>query len=340
VTMRQLLVVVIVVASLLAAVAFAVEPQSFDVVVDPNTEKYWPQFEAFMHEHRRLYGGLQEKLHRFLIFRDNMYESEKLNFLHNGTAEFGVTQFSDLTKQEFVQKFLMTNLQPYPQNLTQLYGEHHHLHAYPASVDWVTSGKVTPVRNQGECGSCWAHCALGEIESRMLIKYGKTYSLSVQQLVDCDAGSLGCNGGYENGAFSYIYNAGGVNQEAYYRYAGYKGSCRYVRRTDDIKLPTGQAYKPASTDPTAIYDFVAKGPATAALDATPLQNYRSGVLNMASSSCPSINHCVLIVGYDSTQSYFKIKNTWGTTWGEAGYFRINARSCMVNMRIYGSSLIN
>jgi C1A family cysteine protease len=301
----------------------------------PITDQYWDMFEAFMVEHKRMYSSPREKLKKFANFRENMLEAEWLNDMHNGTAEFGPTIFSDMSKQEFINTILSPRS---GKQLPELNATKLHVGQYTPTKNWVTEKKVTPIRHQLSCGSCWAHCSLGEIESRLLIRGNPAYSLSVQQLVDCDRTSYGCDGGFENAAMVYVFTNGGVMQEANYRYTGVRGTCRYSARTDNIKLPSRNVYQPASTDPTAVYDFIYNhGPSTSAMDATLIQNYRGGIFNVPSSSCPSINHCVMIVGYDSTQNYFLIKNSWGTSWGEQGYIRINSRSCMVNVRIYGSS---
>jgi len=196
---------------------------------------------------------------------------------------------------------------------------------------------VTPVKNQGQvCGSCWAFTALGEMESQLLIKGRGSYDLSVQQLVDCDPYDTGCQGGFFDRAWKYISQSGGVMRTSDYPYLGAKSACRWNAAKAAVKLASPNALKPAGTSASAINDFVfGHGPSAAALDATHLQNYQNGVLNVG-SGCSNLNHAVLITGF-SAGSY-TVRNSWGTYWGEKGFFRIAPTACLISQYVMGSSV--
>jgi len=193
----------------------------------------------------------------------------------------------------------------------------------PASVDWRTSA-VTGVKNQGSCGSCWAFSSTGAIEGINKIKTGSLISLSEQQLVDCSKsyGNLGCNGGLMDNAFKYA-KANKLETEADYPYTGKGATCGYVASKGKVSLS-------GLTDVTAnsgsqLQAAVAQQPVSVAIEADKavFQSYKSGIIT--STACgTTLDHGVLVVGYgtESGTDYWILKNSWGTTWGEKGYFRI------------------
>lgn len=302
-------------------------------------------FEGFMQVHGKQYGSDDERLKRFAIFRENQRRSEQLAKEHP-QAEFGVTMFSDLSAEEFKAQYLKLSPESIKKhvqrsrdmNMTVDYQPSHLLGA-PTSWDLRAQNMMSPVKNQGVCGCCWSFAALHEIESQMIKKGWGTYDLSEQQLVDCDTSNDGCDGGFYTAAWEYVYNNGGVEQESLYKYQDGRGQCRYVKSQYTVAINSGaNTYVQGNSN---IYNYLyTHGAAAAAIDATLLQTYKSGVLNPPLSSCPSVNHAVLLAGYSSATNppYMIVKNSWSATWGVAGYFYIGISQggCGIMDYVYGS----
>jgi len=251
-----------------------------------------------------------------------------------------VNQFSDLTTAEFSSQ--NTGFKP-----ESLYGDASALgnHTWdgrdlPESVDWTTKGAVTPIKNQGKCGSCWAFSAVGAIEGAMQLATGNLTSLAEQQFVDCPSKFafpplLGCNGGAMSGAFGFA-KKHAICTEASYPYTAKGGTCQASKCTVGVAKGKVLGYKGLA--PLAriipgtekeLMSAVAQQPVSVGIEAasTPFQHYKSGVFGGDCGSMPLglIDHGVLLVGYGTDPAggdYWKIKNSWGTTWGDAGYIRL------------------
>merc|ERR1712226_524612 len=204
-------------------------------------------------------------------------------------------------------------------------GRHNYTGAVlPDSVDWTTKGAVTPVKNQGQCGSCWSFSTTGSLEGANQIATGKLVSLSEHQFVDCDKVDQGCNGGLMDNAFKYA-EANALCTEESYAYKGTGGTCKASSCTVGIAKGGVTGYKDvAKDDMNALMEAVAQQPVSIAIEADlpTFQLYRSGVLGGICGA--KLDHGVLAVGYgtDAGKDYWKVKNSWGTTFGEAGYIRL------------------
>jgi len=202
-------------------------------------------------------------------------------------------------------------------------GTHVEMEEPAASIDWTTKGVVNPVKNQGQCGSCWAFSTIGSIESHTAISTGNLPNLAEQQLVDCDKVDSGCKGGLMDNGFKYAEGAS-LCTESSYPYTGADGSCRASGCSVGLQAGSVTGYRDVSHTASALISALNQGPVSVAIEAdqTAFQQYKSGVLT---SGCGTqLDHGVIVVGYgtESGTDYFKIRNSWGASWGDSGYLKV------------------
>jgi cathepsin L len=286
------------------------------------TEKEYEQtFTKWMIEFDKTYEPA-EFFYRFEVFKSTMDFVEEFN-ARNGTSTVGLTQFADLTSAEF--KLIYLGYKPELARTKRVSLADLEQPQYPGSLDWVAKGAVTPIKNQGQCGSCWAFSTTGSVEGVVEIKHSSLVSLSEQQLVDCAGkyGNMGCNGGLMDNAFKYV-EANGLATEASYPYTGRDGTCKSFTASPYTKITSYKDVTPH--DANALGTSVDMNPVSVAIEADQavFQHYTGGVI---SSGCgQTLDHGVLVVGYGTDTKagdYWKVKNSWGVTWGEQGYVRIS-----------------
>jgi len=254
---------------------------------------------------------------RQAAFQANVEKIKKHNS-EGHSYTLGLNEWADLTGEEF---FKMMS-QPY-QRIRPLRVTYLNITAED-SVDWVGKGAVTPVKNQGQCGSCWAFSTTGSTEGRSQIANGQLISLSEQQLVDCDTRrDHGCGGGLMDYGFEYIQSNGGIDTEDVYKYKARDGTCDKTKEAKHVVTVTGYKDVPQN-DPDQLRQAVSQGPVSIAIEAdkSSFQLYNGGVFD---GNCgTNLDHGVLVVGYgsDNGQDYWKVKNSWGASWGEQGYIRL------------------
>jgi len=224
-------------------------------------------------------------------------------------ATFGVNQFSGMTFDEFSAQMLTA--QPAGNSDLPLFDTVVEEKVQLTNVDW----SVTPVKNQGSCGSCWAFGTFGNVEHLHKLKTGSTVNLAEQQLVDCSTQNSGCNGGRPDYACTYLAGKA-IYTTSSYPYKATDGSCK----TGTASGVTLSGYSRVSKSDSALASALATSAITVLIYAdSAFQSYSSGILS-APTTC-SLNHAVLATGYGS--NFWKIKNSWGSGWGEAGYIRFS-----------------
>jgi len=302
----------------------------FSALVRPSLFKAKPvdeleeQFRKFIVKFNRQYASEEEYAARFETFKETLEFIETHNADTSKTHKVGLNQFADMTHEEFRQKITPKVKRPLD-NGAQFVHEPSGL-KLPPTVDWRQSGAVTPVKDQGVCGSCYTFGSAGSLEGAYKIATGNLVSLSEQQLVDCswnDALQVqGCNGGFASVVFQWIINNGGIATEASYPYLMQDGFCKASDLSSGVQV---KAYVNVTTGEEYLLDAVALGPVAVAIDAShpEFRYYTSGVYYQANcgNTTDVLDHEVLAVGYGTYngQDYWLVKNSWSTHWGDAGY---------------------
>ncbi|MCI4381390.1 hypothetical protein PGIGA_G00251000 [Pangasianodon gigas] len=299
------------------------------VCCEMNLDKYWMSWKT---EFNKEYNSAGEEVFRRSIWQQNVVEVMKHNKGHHSFT-MGANHLSDMTAEEINAKLnglRMENvLLDTNENFTVLSDS-----PVPDRLDWTENGLVSPVQNQGMCGSCWAFSAVGALEAQMMKKTGRLVPLSAQNLVDCSVkeGNHGCKGGFMTKAFSYVIHNKGIDSDAFYPYQHKEGLCHYS--------PKGRAGScssfrilPYVNESVLLNTVVQVGPVSVGINAklASFHRYRSGIYTDPLCDPRTVNHAVLVVGYgtEGGQDYWLVKNSWGTAWGEKGYVRMarNRNQC-------------
>jgi len=245
------------------------------------------------------------------------------------TYTVGMNKFADLSGAEFANLYLS--------QVSDLRGPHPPMctpssiaanSSAPASADWRTGGAVTAIKDQGQCGSCWAFSTIASLEGQWFLAGNTLTSLAEQQLVDCSQnwGNFGCGGGLMDQGFTYIHDIGGVETEADYPYTAMDGTCAFDSSKVAGTLSSCQDL--SSGDEGALQNAIVQiGPISVAIDASHMsfQLYQDGVYYEPNCSAQFLDHGVTAIGYgtDSGSDYWLVKNSWGTGWGSQGYIKMS-----------------
>jgi len=299
-----------------------------------------PQWLEFKQKHGKVYETQVEEEYRYNIFKANVAKISDLNQKYNPLTYFGINLFADLTLDEFRMHF---------SSFVNITSERNGPYAHrikpktiPPSIDWRTLGAVTPILNQGQCGSSPYFSAVVSMEGAWEIAGNELVALSVQQILDCSGpqGNQGCNGSLMTNSYQYVITAGGIESAKDYPYQnGNQGACKADKSKFVARF---KSYKALPGDEKTFTEALAIVPVGTAVNADSFQFYTSGIYS--SSSCANLqpNHGIGVVGYGSLsgRDYYILKNSWGTGWGMAGYMLLaRNQGNMCGIATYGSYII-
>ncbi|KAJ8921565.1 hypothetical protein NQ315_010470 [Exocentrus adspersus] len=284
-----------------------------------SVEEEWNQFKV---KHGRSYRSRLETSKRFGIFKENLRKIEDHNNkFQRGEVSYNlaINKFADLTEEEF-----KARLNPHPitkvESQTTLTGVKNF--DIPDEIDWNKKGAVTRVKDQGNCGGCWAFGATGALEAQYFLKTGQLVPLSEQYLIDCSTGyNNGCKGGWIENAYLYIRDKGIVTEESY----PYEEEDKVCRVNGTLFKHIG--FVAVQQNEEVLKAAVAnKGPVAVSIDASFLSLYGGGVFDNSDCNQTVTNHAVLVAGYGTTEEgvdFWLVKNSWGADWGEDGYLKMS-----------------
>ncbi|CAN0846365.1 Probable cysteine protease RD21B [Linum grandiflorum] len=287
-------------------------------------------YERWLVTNRKNYNALGEKEKRFEIFKENLRFVDEHNSVER-SYKVGLNRFADLTNEEYRTRYLGVAMDRTKMvngsSAAAAVGERYLFKKgddLPASVDWRAKGAVAPVKDQGQCGSCWAFSTVGAVEGINQIVTGEMISLSEQELVDCDTSyNQGCNGGLMDYAFEFIMKNGGIDTEDDYPYRAADDVCDSNRKNAKVVTIDGYEDVPQN-DEKSLKKAVAGQPVSVAIEAggREFQLYQSGVFT---GQCGTqLDHGVVAVGYGTENGvdYWIVRNSWGPEWGEKGYIKM------------------
>ncbi|KAK9877092.1 hypothetical protein WA026_016834 [Henosepilachna vigintioctopunctata] len=294
-------------------------------VLSIQEQELLEEWKDFQVRYGKTYRSPLEARKRLAIFNDNLEEIRAHNALFDEgktTYRKGINKFADLTHEEIKQNYKSSLLKKPATNSGSIFKKSKSV-KIPEFVDWREKGAVREVKSQGQCGACWAFSVTGTIEAQYSIKKNLTYSLSEQNLVDCDKVSLGCVGGWPSDALDYV-KEHGVETEKDYPYIEADGVCHSDPSKFKVKV-SGYEAIPEGDEDALIQVVAEKGPVSICLYASDqFDLYKSGIFKEPGCIQDEFNHSILVVGYGSEngQDYYICKNQWGTHWGEAGYVKM------------------
>jgi C1A family cysteine protease len=288
-------------------------------------------FRKWMNEHNVQYETQEQERRAFETWVDNNNYIENVNG-KNLTYKLGHNRFSALSHADYlsmIRGYRGLYVPPSPPLLPSIVNEKVNV-KIPGSVDWVSAGAVTAVKDQGQCGSCWSFSTTGAVEGAYYIKYGSLVSFSEQELVDCDNISNGgrdhgCNGGLMENAFGWIAKNNGLCREEAYPYVSgttkTAGTCNSKICTNVANSDIAKYIDVEANSDSAMMSAIAAQPVSIAIEADQreFQLYKSGVFTGTCGT--NLDHGVLVVGYGTMDGtdYYKVKNSWSTSWGDQGY---------------------
>jgi len=283
----------------LAACAFA--------AVTYKNDPFWISYKK---QFNKVYSAAEEPS-RYAIFQRNMARASELNEID--TASYGWTAFSDQERKRGrldIPAFIRRT-------------EVDETDGLPEEFDWRKKGAVAEVKNQEQCGSCWAFCAVAAMEGAYFLQHNELLSLSEQQILDCDTDDHGCSGGWPTDALEFVKKHGGMMLESDYGYEGYEDTCRFDSSKVVMEVKSVHTFS-ARNEKKIMTALEQYGPLAIAVDASKFDYYSSGIMNGEGCAAGQPDHGVTIVGWgvEGDTKFWIVKNSWGEDWGENGYVRM------------------
>lgn len=300
-------------------------------ISDVETKKYLPAFDEFVHKYGKVYHSATEFEHRFLAFVHNSKEVARLQAeaaATNSNVQYALSEIHDMFPEE-----LLTAQPPADMSESAVEADLSDLPPVTAGTafTWQGTSRVTPIKNQGQCGSCYIFSAAACVESYL----NRGLQVAEQQVLDCvpaQSSINGCNGGWPSVVLSKMVNAGWETSAAY-PYTAAVSSCKYSSAAAQVKYWIQPTYV-SSPSVSVMQSLVQnKGVISVAVAANSnFMYYSSGILSASQCPTATVNHAVNVVGWGTDSSnkvYFIVRNSWGTYWGQNGYINLYADACNV-----------
>jgi len=317
-------------------------------VISVSARTKWHQlqtysFNDYTREFHKIYADQTETSSRAKLFYNNLVKIQQHNADPTQTWKMGVNQFTDRTPAEFNMrlgyKHLFESNSPTLKSIRDQYmipyshSGSYNLDTLPQTVDWRSTGIITAVKDQGQCGSCWTFGSTETIESYWANQTkGQLADLSEQQILDCTpnpddcGGTGGCGGGTPELAYAQIIKSGGLASEWTYPYTSYFGSAFSCQSKSKVAMLKGYTKLPSNEYEPIVNHLATVGPLAINVDASSWSAYESGVFNGCNQVNPDIDHVVQLVGYGTdtklNMDYWLVRNSWSPSWGEDGYVRL------------------